>query len=102
MLFFIFGLFIACIYVSVFKMINEDYEEKDLIQKIKTLKKEIEELTNYSSLIRNNEIKFHKDENDDIASCCSTANLTLTHSIIASASERKKVIVSYSFILILS
>ena len=30
-LFFIFGLFIACIYVSVFKMINEDYEEKDLI-----------------------------------------------------------------------
>ena len=31
MLFFLFGLFIACIYVSVFKMINEDYEEKDLI-----------------------------------------------------------------------
>ena len=30
-LFFLFGLFIACIYVSVFKMINEDYEEKDLI-----------------------------------------------------------------------
>jgi MFS family permease len=27
----VFGLFIACIYVSVFKMINEDYEEKDLI-----------------------------------------------------------------------
>lgn len=31
LIFFIFGLFIACIYVSVFKMINEDYEEKDLI-----------------------------------------------------------------------
>lgn len=29
--FFIFGLFIACIYVSVFKMINEDYRHQELI-----------------------------------------------------------------------
>jgi len=30
-LFFIFGLFIACIYVSVFKMMNEDYEHHELV-----------------------------------------------------------------------
>ena len=29
--FFVFGLFIACIYVSVFKMMNEDYEDSELI-----------------------------------------------------------------------
>ncbi|NBX52237.1 MAG: MFS transporter [Proteobacteria bacterium] len=29
--FFIFGLFIACIYVSVFKMMNEDYPENQLV-----------------------------------------------------------------------
>lgn len=31
LMFFIFGLFIACIYVSVFKMVNEDYENEQLI-----------------------------------------------------------------------
>ena len=62
--------------------------------------KEVEELMNYSSLIRNKEIKFHKDENDDVASCCSIANLTLIRSIVASASERKKVIILYFHIFI--
>jgi MFS family permease len=30
-LFFVYGLFIACIYVSVFKMINEDYPAEELV-----------------------------------------------------------------------
>jgi len=31
LLFFIFGLFIACIYVSVFKMMNDDYKPEELV-----------------------------------------------------------------------
>ena len=54
--------------------------------------KEVEDLINYSASISFREIYFHKDENNNMCTCCSTANLTFMHSIIAIASERKKVI----------